>query len=51
MSSGNSASWSGSLASKAFQLAEQLRHGDAPAKISAARRLQRLAASRSQVCA
>lgn len=49
MSSGSSNSWSGSLTNKAFQLAEQLRHGNTPSKITAARRLQRLAASRSQV--
>lgn len=49
MSSGSSNSWSGSVSNKAFQLAEQLRHGNSSAKINAARRLQRLAASRSQV--
>ena len=49
MSSGSSNSWSGSVSNKAFQLAEQLRHGNGTAKITAARRLQRLAVSRSQV--
>ncbi len=49
LSSGSSNSWSGSVSNKAFQLAEQLRHGNATSKITAARRLQRLAATRSQV--
>ena len=49
MSSGSSNSWSGSLPNKALQLAEQLRHGSTSARITAARRLQRLAATRSHV--
>ena len=49
MSSGSSNSWSAGLADKACQLAGQLRRGNTISKITAARRLQRLGISRSQV--
>ena len=49
-SGASSASHSGSLPDKAAQLAEQLQRGNTINRITAARRLQRLAASRPQVC-
>ena len=49
-SNSHSSSWSASLADQASQLAEQLQRGNTINKITAARRLQRLASSKSQVC-
>lgn len=49
-SNSHSSSWSASLADQASQLAEQLQRGNTINKITAARRLQRLASSNSQVC-
>lgn len=49
-SGASSASHSGSLPDKAVQLAEQLQRGNTINRITAARRLQRLAASKPQAC-